>query len=47
MDGLLLRSSFTALGDGTHELPVRAVLRRVLGRTTGESVTVRVEERLA
>jgi hypothetical protein len=47
IDGQPFRSSFMALGDGTHKLPVKADLRRALGMAVGDTVTVRLEERLS
>ena len=46
IDDRPFRSSFMALGDGTHKLPVKAEVRRAIGKEEGDSVTVRLEERL-
>ena len=47
IDGLPFRGSFMALGDGTHKLAVPADVRAQLGKQAGDTVTVRLDERLA
>jgi Domain of unknown function (DUF1905) len=46
IDGRPFLSSFMAMGDGTHMLPIKAEIRRNIGKEVGETVTVRLDERL-
>jgi Domain of unknown function (DUF1905) len=45
-NGHPFRSSFMALGDGRHMLPIKADVRKAISKQAGDTVTIRLERRL-
>jgi len=45
-DGGPFDGALMAQGDGTHRLPVRAKLREAIGKQAGDTVHVRIDERI-
>jgi Domain of unknown function (DUF1905) len=46
IDGHPFRSTFMALGNGNHKLPVRADIRQAIGKDVGDRVAISLEERI-
>jgi hypothetical protein len=46
IDGHTFKSSFMAMGDGRHMLPVKIEIRRAIGKEVGETVKVLLKQRI-
>jgi len=46
IDGEPFEGALMAQGDGTHRLPVKAALRTAIGKQAGDTVHVRIDERI-
>lgn len=46
VDGEEFESSFMAMGNGSQMLPIKSAVRKIIGKESGEIVTIELIERL-
>ena len=46
IEGQPFESAFMAMGDGTHKLPVKAVVQKAICKQAGDTVTVQLQQRI-
>ena len=46
IDGQPFDGALMAQGDGRHRLPVRTALRTLIGKEAGDTVHIRIDERI-
>ena len=46
IDGEPFTGALMAQGDGTHRLPIKAALRKTIGKQAGDTVHVQISERI-
>ena len=47
IDGVAFRTSFMALGDGRHKLPVKEEIRNKIKKSAGDTIRVELRSRLS
>ncbi len=47
MDGHDFQATLLPMGDGTHMVPLKAALRKTIGKGDGDEITVRLTQRLS
>jgi len=47
VDGAPFGSSLMPTGDGQHMLPIKAELRKAIGKQPGDDITVHIDQRLS
>jgi hypothetical protein len=44
-DGHVFQATFLPWGDGTHMLPIRAAIMKVIGKQAGDTVEIRLNDK--
>jgi Domain of unknown function (DUF1905) len=45
IDGHVFDATMLPMGDGTHMVPLKAAVRKVIGKDLGETVTIHIQQR--